>query len=199
MGNVLLERARYDGNKSAERYKYGAFFSQSDRRKSGSGAPVLHHPQQETPPRRGTKRAWLRERLHEGHVFRKLDANILPGQIKNNLNFRVCGKVDNALSQIILDNTNAADQLPKDARGRFITGGRNGIPGLPVRRGAVLRLETAPMGRKRKGNDYGTEIPYHAVESLSRILLPEIQAFFKSEKGKREFSEWKTQREKGYS
>ena len=50
------------------------------------------------------------------------DANILPGQIKNNLDFRVCGRADNVLSQIILDDTNAADQIPKDARGRFITG-----------------------------------------------------------------------------
>ena len=50
------------------------------------------------------------------------DANILPGQIKNNLDFRVCGRADNVLSQIILDNTSAADQIPKEARGRFITG-----------------------------------------------------------------------------
>ena len=50
------------------------------------------------------------------------DANILPGQIKNNLDFRVCGRADSVLSQIILDNTSAADQIPKDARGRFITG-----------------------------------------------------------------------------
>lgn len=50
------------------------------------------------------------------------DANILPGQVKNNLDFRVCGRADNVLSQIILDNTSAADQIPKDARGRFITG-----------------------------------------------------------------------------
>lgn len=50
------------------------------------------------------------------------DANILPGQIKTNLDFRVCGRADNVLSQIILDNTNAADQISKDARGRFITG-----------------------------------------------------------------------------
>ncbi len=50
------------------------------------------------------------------------DANILPGQIKNNLDFRVCGRADNVLSQIILDNTSAADQIPRDARGRFITG-----------------------------------------------------------------------------
>lgn len=50
------------------------------------------------------------------------DANILPGQIKNNLDFRVCGRADTTLSQIILDNSSAADQIPKDARGRFITG-----------------------------------------------------------------------------
>ena len=50
------------------------------------------------------------------------DANILPGQIKNNMDFRVCGRADSILSGIILDNTSAADQIPKDARGRFITG-----------------------------------------------------------------------------
>ncbi len=50
------------------------------------------------------------------------DANILPGQIRNNMDFRVCGRADNVLSQIILDNTSAAEQIPKDARGRFITG-----------------------------------------------------------------------------
>lgn len=50
------------------------------------------------------------------------DAAVIPGQIKNNLDFRVCGRADNVLSQIILDNTSAADQIPKDARGRFITG-----------------------------------------------------------------------------
>lgn len=50
------------------------------------------------------------------------DAAVIPGQIKNNLDFRVCGRADNVLSQIILDNTSAAEQIPKDARGRFITG-----------------------------------------------------------------------------
>lgn len=50
------------------------------------------------------------------------DAAILPGQIKNNMDFRVCGRADNVLSQIILDNASAAEQIPKDARGRFITG-----------------------------------------------------------------------------
>ena len=50
------------------------------------------------------------------------DATIIPGQIRNNMDFRVCGRADSVLSQIILDNTGAADQIPKDARGRFITG-----------------------------------------------------------------------------
>lgn len=50
------------------------------------------------------------------------DANILPGQIKNNMDFRVCGRADSILSGIILDNSSAAEQIPKDARGRFITG-----------------------------------------------------------------------------
>ena len=48
------------------------------------------------------------------------DANILSGQIKNNINCRICGRADTVLSQIILDNTAAADQIPKDARGRFL-------------------------------------------------------------------------------
>ena len=50
------------------------------------------------------------------------DATIIPGQIRNNMDFRVCGRADSVLSQIILDSTSAAEQIPKDARGRFITG-----------------------------------------------------------------------------
>ena len=49
------------------------------------------------------------------------DANILAGQIRNNIDFRVCGRADNVLSQIILDNTKAAEQIPKDSQGLFIT------------------------------------------------------------------------------
>jgi len=49
------------------------------------------------------------------------DATILAGQIRNNIDFRVCGRADNVLSQIILDNTNAAEQIPKDSQGLFIT------------------------------------------------------------------------------
>ncbi len=50
------------------------------------------------------------------------DANILAGQIRNNLDCRICGRADNVLSQIILDSTAACDAIPKDAQGRFISG-----------------------------------------------------------------------------
>lgn len=51
------------------------------------------------------------------------------------------------------------------------------------------------MARKKKPNDYGTGIPLHEVEALARVLLPEIQAFFESEEGQKEFREWKIQQE----
>ena len=52
------------------------------------------------------------------------------------------------------------------------------------------------MARKKKVNDYGTGIPYHEVEALARVLLPEIQAFFESEEGQREVAERKAQQKK---
>ena len=48
------------------------------------------------------------------------DANVIPGQVKNNMDYRVCGRADSVLSQIILDSTAASDEIPKDAQGRFI-------------------------------------------------------------------------------
>ena len=49
------------------------------------------------------------------------DANIISGQIKNNIDFRVCGRADDVLSQIILDKTDASDVISKEAQGRFLT------------------------------------------------------------------------------
>lgn len=48
------------------------------------------------------------------------DATAIPGQIKNNLDVRICGKADQTLSMIILDNTSASDLIPKDSQGLFI-------------------------------------------------------------------------------
>lgn len=49
------------------------------------------------------------------------DADVLPGQIKNNLNIRVCGRADATLSTITIGDGRAAEQIPSDAQGRFIT------------------------------------------------------------------------------
>lgn len=58
--------------------------------------------------------------LHLILATQRPDATILPGQIKNNIDCRICGRADNVLSMIILDNADAADQIPKDAQGRFL-------------------------------------------------------------------------------
>ena len=39
--------------------------------------------------------------------------------------------------------------------------------------------------------DNSTEIPNQEIESLARLLLPEIQKYFTSEVGVREFESWK--------
>ena len=38
------------------------------------------------------------------------------------------------------------------------------------------------MAKKKKVNDYGTGIPQHEMEALARVLLPEIEKFYASEK-----------------
>ncbi|MDD2418624.1 MAG: hypothetical protein PHP68_06270 [Oscillospiraceae bacterium] len=52
---------------------------------------------------------------------------------------------------------------------------------------------TEAVSIKKKKKDYGTGIPRHEIEALARCLLPEIQSFFESEEGKKEFSQWKRQ------
>ena len=47
------------------------------------------------------------------------------------------------------------------------------------------------MPKKKQPSDYGTGIPKHEIEALARCLIPEIQKFFESEDGQREFEEWK--------
>jgi len=38
-------------------------------------------------------------------------------------------------------------------------------------------------------------IPKEELETIARCFLPDIVAFFESEEGKREFEEWKQQKE----
>lgn len=49
------------------------------------------------------------------------DADVLKGQIKNNIGMRICGRADKVLSQIILDNTNGADKISQKDQGMFLT------------------------------------------------------------------------------
>lgn len=57
------------------------------------------------------------------HLFvgtQRPDANILQGQIKNNLNYRICGYADDVLSMIILDNTMASREIKSYEQGKFV-------------------------------------------------------------------------------
>ena len=47
--------------------------------------------------------------------------------------------------------------------------------------------------RKKLINNSG--IPQHEIETIARILLPDILAYYESEEGQREFAEWKAARD----
>ena len=57
--------------------------------------------------------------IHLVLATQRPDANILPGQIKNNIDCRICGRADQTLSLIILDNTLASEKIEKNRQGRF--------------------------------------------------------------------------------
>ncbi|MEL7657545.1 MAG: FtsK/SpoIIIE domain-containing protein, partial [Bacillota bacterium] len=59
--------------------------------------------------------------IHLILAMQRPDAAVLTGQIKANLPLRICGRADSILSQIILDNSDAAENIPKDAQGLFLT------------------------------------------------------------------------------
>ena len=50
-------------------------------------------------------------------------AEIIKGEIKANLGYRIAGRCDKVLSQIILDNSDAAEQISPDSKGLFLTNG----------------------------------------------------------------------------
>lgn len=63
--------------------------------------------------------------IHLLMATQRPDAGVLVGQIKNNADVRICGRSDLVLSQIVLDNGDAAN-LPKDVPGRFLCNIDNG-------------------------------------------------------------------------
>lgn len=46
---------------------------------------------------------------------------------------------------------------------------------------------------KKTSNSYTPSIPKRELEALARVLLPDIQAYFESEEGQREFAAWEAQ------
>lgn len=42
-----------------------------------------------------------------------------------------------------------------------------------------------------KKGEQKSKIPQHEIDALARCLLPEIQKFFDSEEGQKEFDQWK--------
>lgn len=50
------------------------------------------------------------------------------------------------------------------------------------------------MTRRKKR--YHPKMPDYELEALARCLLPDMQAYFESEKGKQEFEDWQAQQQK---
>ena len=58
--------------------------------------------------------------IHAIFATQRPSADILTGQIKNNIDYRVCGRADQVLSMVILDKADANERVPKHAQGRFL-------------------------------------------------------------------------------
>lgn len=58
--------------------------------------------------------------IHMVFATQKPSATIINGQIKSNLEARMCGSSDNILSQMVLDNNCASEMIPSGSKGVFI-------------------------------------------------------------------------------
>ena len=58
---------------------------------------------------------------------------------------------------------------------------------------ARLHVRIKYIFRERRGE---CDVPKHILQAIVDDMLPDIRAFFESEKGKREFEEWKAARER---
>ena len=53
------------------------------------------------------------------------------------------------------------------------------------------------LKHKILGNDMGEcKVPDGVIDSLSRLFLPDIQAFFETEEGLKAYEEWKSDKQK---
>ena len=58
---------------------------------------------------------------------------------------------------------------------------------------ARLRVRIKYILRERRAE---CDVPKHVLQAIVDDMLPDIRAFFESEEGKREFEEWKAERDK---
>lgn len=58
--------------------------------------------------------------IHLIFATQRPDADVLKGQIKNNIGYRICGRADKVLSQIILDNSEGAEKISPNDQGMFL-------------------------------------------------------------------------------
>ena len=59
--------------------------------------------------------------IHMFFATQRPDSEVLKGQIKNNFDFRICGRADDIVSKIIIGSTDADEKVPKDKQGVFLT------------------------------------------------------------------------------
>lgn len=59
--------------------------------------------------------------IHLFFATQRPSADLINGQIRSNIGYRICGRADKVLSQIILDNSEAADKITPKDQGMFLT------------------------------------------------------------------------------
>lgn len=64
--------------------------------------------------------------LHLILATQRPDANVMPAQVRSNVDYRVCGRADSILSSIIIDSPAAADLIPKNSKGLFVLNDSSG-------------------------------------------------------------------------
>lgn len=59
--------------------------------------------------------------IHLMFATQRPDADVLKEQIKNNIGYRICGRADKVLSQIILNNSEGTEKISPNDHGIFLT------------------------------------------------------------------------------
>lgn len=74
-------------------------------------------------------------------------------RVQNNISFRTCVKANDLLLQIILDNTEVTDKIPKESQGLFITPDGVVFQGYLFDEKAVLWNRGCALYRRQKRNN----------------------------------------------